>query len=309
MRLLALLTAALAVAGGAAGATARSVTSPGPVEALAFDGPRVAYASGRSGRDCDRVRIWNLATGAIARLGRRTACVETSTGTGVAAVSIASGRVLWLHYTGGNIREWSLFTATARAPSPRRLRFVARDVDAAAPIVLGDADSGRSGTLLPYAVGRRVVTLRADATRRFTWTAPTRVVALAAGSNRVAVAQEGGKVSTLGADGRVLREESYPEEILAVALTRTGILVQRSAALEYRDDAGAWSATLPARARLAGVAGDSDAVYVIRGEVHARRLRGTRDVIVGRGTLARVEGSWLATAAGRVVTARRTFAR
>jgi hypothetical protein len=32
-------------------------------------------------------------------------------------------------------------------------------------------------------------------------------------------------------------------------------------------------------------------------------------VIVGRGILALVEGSWLATAAGRVVTVRRPFAR
>jgi hypothetical protein len=99
--------------------------------ALAFDGVRLAYASGR------------------------------------AAVSIAGSRVLWLHYTGGNIREWSLFTATASAPSPLRLRSVARDVDAAAPIVLGEGDS-RAGALLPYAVDRRVVVCGETARARST---------------------------------------------------------------------------------------------------------------------------------------------
>src|SRR5215211_1192605 len=121
---MALVLAALLPA-GAPGAAGRSVAAPGPVTALAFDGTRVAYASGRSRGDCDRVRIWNLGTGRVAALGRRTSCAEGSTGTGIAAVSVAGPRVLWLHYTGGNTRDWSLFTATDPSPRPPRLRFVA----------------------------------------------------------------------------------------------------------------------------------------------------------------------------------------
>jgi hypothetical protein len=294
----------------AAFAAAVSVSAPAQVTALAADGPRVAFASGRGAGDCDRVRIWNPRTGRLVPLGRATACVSTSTGTGIAAVVIAGNRVLWLHYTGGNIREWSLFTATETARKPRRLRFVARDVDSPAPIVLGDGDAGRLGDLLPYAVDREVVALRTNGARRFAWTAPSRVVALSALDGELAVAQEGGRVTVLDPTGHALREESYAGEIAAVKLTGAGVLVQRGRTLEYRDGTGArWTAVLPAGARLADVAGATDALYVIRSEIRARRIGDARDVAVGRGTLAQVEGPWLATASGRRVTARRPYSR
>lgn len=312
MRLAALVALALTIPAAAAGATVRRVTAPGPVTALAFDGPRVAYAAGRSRDDCNRVRIWNLATSRVTALGRPFGCIETSTGTGVAAVSVAGSRVLWLYFGGGNIREWFLFTGTEKSPKARRLAFVARDVDEPPPIVIGPGDSGPSGAVLPYAVGRRVVALRGDGTRSFAWTAPSRVVALAARADptsELAVAQEGGTLSVLGATGRVLREDSYEGEIGIVRLTTTGILVQRGRTLEHRDSAGIWLATLPAGARLMDVAGGIDAVYAVRTEVRARRIGGTRDVLLATGALAAGEGRWLATAAGRTVTARRPYVR
>src|SRR5687768_11535591 len=103
--------AALVGAGVAAGAASvRSVSAPAPVQAIAFDGPRVAYAAGRTARDCNRVYVWNLTTRAVSRLERKTHCEQTSTGNGVAALSIAGTRVLWLAYAGGNFRDWSLWT-------------------------------------------------------------------------------------------------------------------------------------------------------------------------------------------------------
>ena len=117
-------------------AVVTTILSPAPVQAIALDTPLLAYAGGRSRGDCDRVRIWSRATRRSVALGRPTHCEETSTGTGIAALSIAGSRVLWLHYTGGNIREWSLFTATTTARKPRLLRFISADVDADAPIVL-----------------------------------------------------------------------------------------------------------------------------------------------------------------------------
>lgn len=295
---------------GAALATVVSLSAPGPVTALAADGQRVAFASGRGAGDCDRVRIWSPKTGRVVRLGRTTACVQTSTGTGVAAVSIAGRRVLWLHYTGGNIREWSLFTASQTAPKPRRLRFVTLDVDSAPPIVVGDGDASRLGGLLPYAVGREVVALRADGGRRFAWTAPGRVVALSALGGELAVASEGGRVTVLDLAGRTLREESYAGELSAVKLTGAGVLVQRGRTLEHRNGVGVpWAAVLPASARLVDAAGTTDALYVVRGVVRARRIGGARDVVVGRGAFAQVEGRSLATAGGRKLTAREPYAR
>ena len=312
MRFAALVALALTIPAVAAGATVRRVVAPGPVTALAFDGPRVAYAAGRSRYDCNRVRIWNLATSRVTALGRPFGCIETSTGTGVAAVSVAGPRVLWLYFGGGNTREWFLFTGTEKSPKARRLEFVARDVDRPPPIVIGPGDSGSSGAVLPYAVGRRVVALRGDGTRSFAWTAPNRVVALAALTRRnleLAIAWEGGSISVLDATGRVLREESYAGEIGVVRLTATGILVQRGRTLEHRDGATTWLATLPAGARLMDVAGGIDAVYAVRTEVRARRIGGTRDVLLASGALAASEGRWLATAAGRTVTARRPYVR
>src|SRR5215210_8440013 len=192
VRLVVALVLAVLMPAAGAGAVGRSV-APGEVTALAFDGAWVAYASGRSRGDCDRVRVWNLRTGRVAALGRTTSCVQTSTGTAIAAVSAAGPRVVWLHYTGGNIREWSLFTATVVSPRPRRLSFVARSADAPAPIVLGEGDS-RAGGLLPYAVDRRVVVLRADGTRSFSWTAPERVTAVGVRGTVLAVALADGRI-------------------------------------------------------------------------------------------------------------------
>jgi hypothetical protein len=65
--------------------------------------------------------------------------VQTSTGTAIAGLSLAGTRALWVHYGGGNIREWTVWTATgSKTSSPKRLAFVARDVDGPAPVVLGD---------------------------------------------------------------------------------------------------------------------------------------------------------------------------
>jgi outer membrane protein assembly factor BamB len=310
MKALGVFAAMLVLAGSAGGATARSVASPGPVEALAFDDGRIAYAAGRSAGDCDRVRIWTLSTRRVVRLGRSTPCVETSTGTGIADLAIAATRVLWLHYTGGNTREWSLFTASAAAPRPVLLHFAARPADAEPPIVLGDGDSGRLGAVLPYAFGRRVVALRADGRRRFSWSASARVVELSASPRLVAVAQEGGTVTVLDLSGRVVREERYAGgEIDAVKLVGGGgVLAQLGQTLEYRPaTGGTWSTVLPARARLVDVTRRLEALYVVREEVHARRLGAAGAKVVGRGALAQAEGPWLATAAGRTVTARRIF--
>jgi len=294
------LVLAVLLPAAAAGAVGRSVTAPGAVTALAFDGTRVAYASGRSRGDCDRVRVWNLRTGRVAALGRTTSCAEGSTGTGIAAVSVAGPRVLWLHYTGGNTREWSLFTATADAPRPRRLRFVARSVDAAAPIVIGEGDS-RNGGLLPYAVDRRVVAVRADGTNAFAWAAPERVTAVAARGKLLAAAL---------ADGRIVVHDlgrGSSDEIVgaaaasAVFVTEAGVVVQhgRTAELHGRRE---HSTTLARGAVLR----DADGVrllYTSAGRVRELDFESGTMRDLGAGDFAQVEGRTVAVARRRAVRA------
>src|SRR5207248_2823807 len=96
-------------------------------------------------------------------------------------------------YVGGNIREWSLLTATATRPQPRLLRFVARDVELGAPILLGRA----SASLLPYIVGRVVVALRPDGARAFSWTSRSPLVALSARGSVVVAGRADGRVILL----------------------------------------------------------------------------------------------------------------
>ncbi len=267
-----------------------------------MDGRLVAYASGRSLLDCDRIRIWNLTTRSVTRLGRTMPCDEGSTGTGIATVSIAGNRVLWLHYTGGNIREWRLFTATTTRRLPRQLAFEPRDVDGPAPLVVGPGDASRAGDILPYALERTVVALRNDGSRRFSWRAPGRVTALGALDGELAVASEGGEVTILDAGGRVVGTETFAGEIQAVRLTGAGVLVQRGRALELRSGGTARSWPLPARASLRD-ATSTAAFYVTGGQIRELRLDAfNRQRQLGLGSDVQAELLTVATSLGRRVT-------
>jgi hypothetical protein len=303
MRRLLVLGLLLAVVPAASGASVRSVTAPAPVTALAADGLRVAYATGFSARDCNRVYVWDLAARGIRRLGRRTHCEQTSTGNAIAGLSIAGSRVLWVHYAGGNLRDWTLWTATTLNPTPRKLRERTTEADADAPIVVGPGDSSRAGDILPYAVEREVIALRANGSRRFAWTAPARVTALAALGGELAVATEGGRVTVLDGAGRELRRVSFPADVAAIRLTGSAVLAQYGRTLQRGGDT--WA--LPPGARLED-AGPTSALYVAGGTVrelllaageHAERSRGA-------GTHVQVEGSALSISSGRRVTLRDT---
>src|SRR5215216_1335122 len=104
----ALLAAATVIAlNGAAGPA--TLTAAAPVTQLAFDDGRLAFAL--HGR-CGGLTVWAPATKARRPIGRSRACTATSTGSAVAGLTIGRRRVLWVEYAGGNIREWTLRTAT-----------------------------------------------------------------------------------------------------------------------------------------------------------------------------------------------------
>jgi hypothetical protein len=284
-------------------ASPRIVSAPAPVTALAMDGRMIGFATGRSQGDCDRVRMWNLTTRAVTTLWRPTSCELTSTGTGIAALSVAGDRALWLHYAGGNIREWRLFTATTTQRAPRQLVFEPRDVDEPSPLVLGPGDASRLGDILPYALEQTVIALRANGARRFTWRAPARVTALAADGGVLAVATEGGVVTVLDAAGRVLREETFPGDIQVVRLAGAAVLVQRGRILDLRRGRSSRTWTLPARARLHDANGDA-AFYVTGGQIRELRLDAVnRQRQLGLGSHVQTELLTVATGNGRRVVA------
>jgi hypothetical protein len=280
-------------------ATIAAIVAPAPVQTLAFDTPQLAYASSHSAADCDRIRVWNRGTGRTVRLGRTTSCEQTSTGSGIASLSVAGNRVLWLFYAGGNIREWSLFTATTTAPKPRQLRFFARDVDDPAPIVLGEGDSTRFGDLLPYAVDRQVVVLRPNGSRAFAWTAPAQVTALGANWGGVAVALEDGRVFALE-NGVVESSWTGSPAVTAVFVTGNGVASQRGRTIELRSGSSTRRWTVPTGARLRDAEG-LRAVYLVAGRARLLNLStgATRDL--GQASDVQLEYATAVVARGRTM--------
>lgn len=302
-RRLLLLGLLLALAPAGAAAPVRSVTAPAPVIAVAADGTRVAYAVGFSQGDCNRVRLWNLDPPGVTKLGRGTVCVQTSTGTTITALALAGRRAVWLHVTGGNIREWSLWTATGHLPSARRLRFARADADGPAPIVVGSGDSSRPGDMLPFAVGRTVTALSVRGSRRFAWTAPARVVALAANGGELAVADEDGTVTVLDAAGGVLRREFVGGTIDALQITENALVVQRGRSLEVRRGGTRSIYSLLGGVKLADADG-SRAVLVGGGKVRTLDLESGSGAVAANGAFGQLEGRTLWVASGRTVSVR-----
>jgi hypothetical protein len=285
----------------AAAAATLTIQSPASVQAVAADGYRVAYAAGFSAADCNRIYVWNLRTRGLVKLGRRTHCVQTSTGNGISSVALAGTRALWLQYQGGNRRDYTLWTATTARPRPILVSSREVDVDDPAPIVLGAGGSDRAGDMLPWAAGSTVRVLRANGSRRFSWTAPGRVVALHARDGELAVATDSA-VTILDASGDVIREESYDGPIRGVRVTGNGVLAQVGNRLDLRDGSGTRTWPIPVGSRLE----DADtvrALYFYRGELRSLRFAPFVDRPVATASRGRLEGQTLVTVSGRTVRA------
>jgi hypothetical protein len=283
-----------------AGATTQaSILARSTVTGLAADGGEAVFAAARTATDCDRTFVWERSTRQVVQLGKKQRCDPVSTGRGVSGLAVSDGRALWVSYAGGNLREWRLWTATVTRTTPKSLQFVSRDVNALQPIIVGLAGGG----LLPYAVDSTVTALRANGTTAFTWTAPARVVALAARSGRIAVAEEGSRVTVLDAHGNVVSVDLYASELSAVALIAKGLVVQRGLVLELRRGTEAHEFPIPAGAQLDDADGQS-AVWSDGKLVHLMRLTDGVQTATFAGSWATLAGSHLYVARGRTVTVR-----
>ncbi|HSL65942.1 MAG TPA: hypothetical protein VK874_14915 [Gaiellaceae bacterium] len=284
-------------AGAAGPANDRSVTSPGAVSGLARSGSLVAFASGPSPGDCHHVRIWNLVTRGVHRLGAKRPCGPvTSTGQGIVGPVAGGNRVLWTSYVGGNIREWTLWTATTTRRAPRQLRFVARDVDAPSPFVLGDG----SPTILPYAVDAQVIALAPSGARLFAWTAPVRVTDLSASRDRLAALLADGRLVLLDRTGAVVRTETPPGRVAGLQALIGGVAYQTGTTLLARTPAGDRRTTLPAGARFLDYV-NGLALYARGTQLRGRRVATGSDAALRTGTFGALEHSGLSYAGGRRV--------
>ena len=249
----AVVLAGLAVAGSAVAAAAvvrpgKTLGRPGVVTPLALTGRTTAFGVGVSPAEC-HVERWSVGKGTLTTfaLPRSPSCtIETSTGTGIASISLATSRVVWLAYTGGNIREWSLFTARVPGAKPLRLRFVARSVDGPAPIVLGPGTAQG----IPYAVGREVIYLGEDGRRLFRAVAPEGVTLVAAGPGpsgiRVVALTTGGHILALGSDGNPVADDVVVDGAVgALRLFAGGVAYQAGSIVHVVGPSGESIVTLP----------------------------------------------------------------
>jgi hypothetical protein len=122
-------TAAL-VLPGTLPAASQAIDLPGPVHRLSAAGPRVALVVTER-RDCDRVVLWQPATGSRSTVGGTRSCFAggLSTGGGVSELVLAGRRLAWITYAGGNTRELDLYTKRIGERGATRLASASHDVD------------------------------------------------------------------------------------------------------------------------------------------------------------------------------------
>ena len=300
------ILAAVAVTGGAAAlAPDRTIVTSLPVRNLALTGRSVAFVADAPVRlQCARIGLWNTATNRRFTFDSKEQCLEeASTGQGVWDVAVATHRLLWLTYAGGNLREWTLWTATTTRLTPRQLRFVARGVDAAPPIVVGPGTPEG----VPYAIDRQVVYLADNGAEIFRTTvaAPVRAIAAGPGPNGVRVATLLASGLVVGLDGRgqnVTTSDRFPASpVAALRVTTRGIALQEQNEVHF-DDA---LVKLPRGAKMVDVAqgrvlwtraGNLGATTIATG-TSVRLVNGTR----GRPTYGQLEPLGIAWSVGRAV--------
>ena len=269
------LALVLVFASAAGAATARDRQVAGPLSSVTVAGIELAYADEYT-HGCHEVRLWNVATRSDRRLASHC-FVSTSTGSGVAGAIATQGRALWLTYTGGNIREWSLWTKGGAAKA-RRIAFLPADVDGPAPVILGSVWEGS----LPYATGKTIIVLAPNGSRRFTYTAADRVVFLSAHSRGYAAVLANGSVLTLSTAGKLIKERPFaPGAVQSAFLAAPGLIVETAAGLEIHGAGAVRTIPLPANARLLGYS-EGIAAYGLGRELRLRRLSNGSDRLFRR---------------------------
>ena len=282
LALIGLLALTLTAAAPAVLAPGRTVTEPTPVTSLGVTGRSVVYAIGENAdrTRCAAVKLWDTGTRGLWTFGESTTriCREgLSTGSGVSAVATSGRRVYWVTFGGGNIREYTLWTATPNRKDPRRLADASSDVDSTErPLVLGVGS--REG--VPYAVQDTITYVAEDGRRLFRASVGSPVSLLAAGAGpgaqRVVAALADGRVVVLTAAGATVRTLQYdPDEVDAVLLALPGPVVQAGTQVRV----GTQTLTLPAGAQLLDFR-QGRLVYAQGSQVRSRRVADGADMLL-----------------------------
>ena len=155
-----------------------------PVVGIAAAGSLVAATLDQGAAECWHSELWNAATNKPTHFGKKVACAAPG---GIRGPSIVGQRALWATNLGGNLRDWTVWTATPTSPVPKALAKVG-SVDASDPdpVVIGGAGAG----IVAYAVGAAVTALHSNGSTAWKLTAPATVTMLTSGDPYV-VGQRG----------------------------------------------------------------------------------------------------------------------
>jgi len=225
----------LALTGLLGSATAASaLQTPGrtqvrsaPITAIALTHASIAFAVGATKSDCDHVELWNPDTHGTYRFGRKKPCGDLPLLYGIGPIGVASSRVVWVSFAGGNLTDWQLWTATTTRETPRRLAFVERDTMDAPAIVVGDGTTAA----IPYAVQTEITLLADNGAPVFRTHAQSEVRLITAGEGpygwRVATLLATGEVSVLDGGGSVVATYRFPPGAVRwIRLAPAGVVVQ-----------------------------------------------------------------------------------
>lgn len=171
-----------------------STTRDAPILGVAASGTFVAATLDEGKTECFHAELWNAAKNKATHLGKKVACQAPG---GIRGPSVVGNRALWATNVGGNLRDWTVWTATTTSPVPKALVAV-QGIDASGPdpVVIGRPGAG----IVTYAVGLWITALRANGSTAWTQTAPATVRVLASGDTP----GETGITIALGTDGSAL---------------------------------------------------------------------------------------------------------
>ncbi len=175
MRRIAAFAALLATAGlivvavSAATSGEKSATRGASILGVAAAGTFVAATLDESTTDCFHAELWNTASNKVTRFGKKVICQAPG---GIRGPSLVGNRLVWATNVGGNLRDWTVWTATTTSPVPKALATVLGvDSSAPDPVVIGRAGAG----IIAYAVGTKVTALRANGSTAWKQIAPSPV--------------------------------------------------------------------------------------------------------------------------------------
>ncbi len=284
---LALLTAGSA---GALQKPGRTVVRAGQIRLVALNNASLAFmVYSQTTVDCDHIELWDTNSKGIWRFGKRGHCTDIgSTGNGISALGVSGNRALWIQYSGGNLRDWQLMTATTTRKTPKQLRFVEQDVDLPSPFAIGDSTRGLG---IPYAAGKEIVLLNTNGSAAFKYLDSSPIVRVTAGRGPggavVAAVRETGNVVLLRANGTVAKVYPYGAgNVRAIALAPGGLVVQLADSVEIHASTGIETVNLPAGAAMLDYV-EGRILYAIGNAIHSLKVATGSDTLLLKATKGR----------------------